>query len=76
MGQEAHRLATIITRYVSGSAKSFNGETNVDLNNKYVILDISEMTQDMQPVGMFVALDYIYDKGSKKTVSKRTLWME
>ena len=35
------RLATIVSRFVTGSAQSFNRQTNVNLDNKYVVLDIS-----------------------------------
>ena len=38
-----NRLATIVSRFVTGSAQSFNRQTNVDLSNKYIVLDISEL---------------------------------
>jgi len=37
------RVAVIVSRFVTGSAQSFNRQTNVDLSNKYVVLDISEL---------------------------------
>ena len=46
---------------VNGSAASFNQQTNVDLNNKYVVLDISELSGDLL-IGMFVALDYVWSR--------------
>ena len=39
----ASRVANILSRMVYGSAKGFNNQTNVDLSNKYVILDISSL---------------------------------
>ena len=33
-----------------------------ELDNKYTVLDISELTGDLLTVGMFVALDYVWDK--------------
>ena len=57
---ETRRMANIVNRLVHGSASSFNQQTNVDLGNKYVVLDISELTGDLLPVGMFVALDYVW----------------
>ncbi len=41
---ETKRLANILNRMVHGSASSFNQQTNVDLSNKYVVLDISELS--------------------------------
>ena len=59
---ETKRLANILNRLVSGSAKTFNQQTNVDLNNLYTVLDLSDLTGDLLPVGMFVALDFVWDK--------------
>ncbi len=39
--QDTRRLANIINRLVNGSARSFNQPTNVSLDNKYTVLDIS-----------------------------------
>ena len=59
---DTKRMAHILNRLVHGSASSFNQETNVDLTNKYTVLDISELTGDLLTVGMFVAvLDYVWD---------------
>ena len=52
-----------LNRLVNGSAKTFNQHTNVQLDNLYTVLDISELTGELLPVGMFVALDYVWDKG-------------
>ena len=66
-----------LNRLVHGSASSFNQQTNVDLTNKYTVLDISELTGDLLTVGMFVALDYVWDiakeTGRRK---KRSSWMK
>lgn len=59
---ETKRIANILNRLVNGSAKTFNQQTNVPLNNAYTVLDLSDLTGDLLPVGMFVALDYVWDK--------------
>ena len=56
--RECRRMANILNRLVHGSAATFNQKTNVDLSNKYVVLDISELSGDLL-LGMFVALDFI-----------------
>ena len=66
------RLAAIISRFVTGSAQSFNRQTNVDLSNKYIVLDLSELKGKLLPVGMFIALDYVWDQiKSDRTKRKR-----
>ena len=59
---ETKRISNILNRLVNGSAKTFNRQTNVPLNNAYTVLDLSDLTGDLLPVGMFVALDYVWDK--------------
>ena len=55
------RIAVIVSRFVTGSAQSFNQQTNVDLSNKYIVLDLSELKGKLLPVGMMIALDYVWD---------------
>lgn len=74
--QKANRLAIILDRYVHGSAQSFNAQTNVDLDNKYVVVDISEFSEELQVIGMFVALDYIYDKIKADRTQKKALFID
>lgn len=45
------RIAAIVSRFVTGSAQSFNRQTNVDLTNKYIVLDLSELKGKLLPVG-------------------------
>lgn len=76
LNPKTERIATILNRYVNGSAVSFSRPTNVDLNNKYVIIDISEFGEDMQAIGMFVALDYIYDRVKEDRTQKKVVFID
>ena len=60
--KDSGRLALIMRRYATGSAKSFSRQTNVDLSNKYVVLDISELNDRLLPIGMFICIDYAWSK--------------
>ena len=78
-GAAAERLTESLSRYVTGSAKSFSQPTNVDLDNRFVVLDVSDMTDDMLPVGIFIALDYVLDharasKTEDKAIAIDELW--
>ena len=59
---ETTRMAHILNRLVNGSASTFNKQTNVRLDNKYTVLDISSLTGDLLTVGMFVVLDFVWDR--------------
>ena len=73
---ETKRLANIINRFVGGSARSFNQQTNVRLDNKYIVLDISELTGDLLTVGMFVALDYVWDKAKEDRTAEKAIFVD
>lgn len=70
------RLANIINRFVGGSARSFNRQTNVSLDNKYTVLDISELTGDLLTVGMFIALDYVWDKAKEDRTVEKAIFID
>lgn len=73
---ETRRLANIVNRLVHGSASSFNQETNVNLDNKYIVLDISELTGDLLPVGMFVVLDYVWSKVKEDRTVEKAVFLD
>ena len=70
------RLAIIISRFVTGSAQSFNSQTNVDLDNKYVVLDLSELKGKLLPVGMFIGLDYVWDKVKMDRTQRKAIFID
>ena len=73
---DTHRLANIMNRLVHGSASTFNQQTNVNLDNKYTVLDISELTGDLLTVGMFVALDYVWDKAKEDRTVEKAIFID
>lgn len=73
---DTRRLANIMNRLVHGSASTFNQQTNVNLDNKYTVLDISELTGDLLTVGMFVALDYVWDKAKEDRTLEKAIFID
>lgn len=73
---DTKRLANIINRLVNGSARTFNQQTNVSLDNKYTVLDISELTGDLLTVGMFVALDFVWDKAKENRTEEKAIFID
>lgn len=70
------RLAIIVSRFVTGSAQSFNQQTNVNLENKYVVIDISELKGKLLPVGMFIGLDYIWDQVKSDRTERKAIYID
>ncbi len=73
---ETKRMANILNRLVHGSASTFNQRTNVNLDNKYTVLDISELSGDLLTAGMFVALDYVWDKTKENRTVEKAIFID
>lgn len=70
------RIAVILSRFVTGSAQSFNQQTNVNLDNDYVVLDLSDLKGKLLPVGMMIALDYVWDKIKSDIIKKKAIMID
>ena len=55
----------MIEKFAVGSLSTLGGSTNVDLDNKYIVIDISEMNEHLKALGMFIALDFVWDKAKE-----------
>ncbi|WP_251316819.1 VirB4 family type IV secretion system protein [Flintibacter muris] len=64
---ETRHLAVVLARYVTGSASAMGQRNDIDLDNKYIVLDTSGMPDDLLLPGIFwatdVANDLIMDAG-------------
>lgn len=73
---QTKRMAVILNRLVNGSASTFNQQTNVSLDNKYTVLDISSLTGDLLTVGMFVALDFVWDRAKEDRTEEKAIFID
>ena len=58
---ETKHLAVVLARYVTGSAAAMGERNDIDLDNKYIVLDTSGLSDDMLLPGIFWATDVAYD---------------
>lgn len=56
------RIVRLLERFVSGSARIFNQQTNVDLSSSYVVLDLSGLDGKLLAPGMMIALDLVWSR--------------
>ena len=65
---DTKHLAVVLARYVTGSAAAMGQRNDIDLDNKYIVLDTSGMPDDLLLPGIFwatdIANDLIMDAGS------------
>ena len=70
------RVADILEPLVYGSAASFNGHTNVDLDNLYMVFDLDYLSKELLPVGMYVVLDFVWDKIKEDKTKRKAVIMD
>ena len=74
--EETKKLSLMIEKFATGSLASFGRETNVDLSNKYIVLDMTEMTDALKPIGMFMALEFVWDKAKESRIQKKVIFLD
>lgn len=59
---EAKNIALAIELFSDGSLNTFAKQTNVDTGNRLICYDILDLGKQLQPVGMLVVLDNIFNR--------------
>lgn len=70
------RVANILGRFVTGSASSFNQQTNVDLDNKFIVFDLQELSGTMKAVGMFIVMDFLWSKIKENRTERKAIFID
>lgn len=57
------RILSVLKPWVFGSCSNFNGQTNIDLENKMIAFDVNEdlIGEKLLPAFMYIAYDIAYD---------------
>lgn len=58
----ANKLAAHMQIFVNGSLNQFNHRTNIDLNKKFIVFDLSSIKENLRVTSMLVMLEIIRDK--------------
>lgn len=56
------RIRDILPYFTIGSGSSFNGQTNVDLNNPFTVIGLEKMKDNNLKLGMYMAMEYSWGK--------------
>ena len=75
---EASQLALIMELYVTGSLKNFADKTNIDVKKKYLVIDISDMGDQLRNVGLQIVLEFVWQRviANKKNGIRTWLWCD
>ena len=71
---ESKRLATSLEIYVFGSLNVFNHQTNVDLDNRLISLDLKQLGAGLRTIAMLIMQDLVWSRVSKNHSEKKSTW--
>ncbi len=77
--EEYKQLASItlaLKRLVEGSASGLGGQTNIDLNAPFIVLDTSRLGKEFTALGTFIATEYVRDRISLSRVNKKAIILD
>lgn len=74
--KDLKEIAEKLESYVYGSLSFFNGQTNINLDNDYIVADISDIQKTIIPLAMFTVLDIFWDKIKADTTQKKCLILD
>lgn len=71
--REAKNLALVIERYVTGGMDIFAKKTNIEIKNRFISFDISDLPNSIQTTGYLVVLEHIMNRLKRnKNLGKHT----
>lgn len=73
--QEAKNLALVIERYVLGAMDIFARKTNIEIKNRFISFNISELPRSIQTTGYLVILEHIMNRLKKNTGLGKHTWI-
>jgi len=73
MGNTGPQLAQRLRKYTTGTfAGVFSQQSNIDINNPFVVFNIRDLEDELRPVAMYIVLNFIWNK-TKSDQKKRIL---
>lgn len=73
--EAGHTLAVALESYVSGSLSGFNGQTNVDLDNRLTVFDVSGLSGELRTFGMMVVIDQVWNRVIRNKAQGKRTWL-
>lgn len=71
MGGSGPQLAQRLRKYTSGTfAGIFSQQSNVNVNNPFVVFNIRDLEDELRPVAMYIILNFIWNKTKVEKVRR------
>ena len=75
-GRIRRDIVIIMSRFINGACRNMNGETNVDLNNKYIVFGLENIRDEMMAPTMFIILEFIWAKCRQDRTKKKMITID
>ena len=75
---EMAEIASANDEYITGSFANMNAQTNVNLNNPYIIFDVDEddIGTDLAPAFQYLAFDCVYNDARANAAVKKAIFLD
>ena len=75
---EAVQLALVLELYVTGSLRSFAEHTNININKRFLVIDIFDMGEQLRAVGLQIILEFVWQRviENKRKGIRTWLWVD
>ncbi len=74
--EDTRRIANVMSFFTTGSGKSFNGQTNVDLKNELIIFGLEKMKNELRALGLYMIMDYVWAKIREDPTKNKALFVD
>lgn len=62
--------------FVNGSGSSFNGQTNININNEFTVFGLEHLTDESIPLGVFLTMDFCWSKIKQDVTKRKALFID
>ena len=70
---KAVKLANVLRMFVSGSGSSFNGKTNINVNNPFCVIGLEKTNDELLSASMYLAVDFLFSKIKEDKSARKIL---
>ena len=71
-----NNIIDILKYLTSGHASFFNGRTNIDLNNEFIVFGLEHNTDELMPLSIFTAMEYCWSKIKENRTKRKMLFID
>lgn len=76
--EDMAKIAVVLIPFIEGACQNFNGQTNINLNNKCIAFDVDEdvVGEDFISAFMYIAYDFLYDLVKQDMMSRDVIILD